>query len=234
MSEIGNGLTNTVVGPMQPYLAANVGTDIATINLLWTFGNFGYIVGCLAAGTLYKKFITTQAQKMVFLGITIALTGLTSCIMPFIQSFWLLMMCRLVQFVCQGMYVTADCITVVLCMGPVISRPFTMALHATIGMGFLLATFIVQPFLPNLSGQLAQDTICDTQRTEEEMQTSVDEIPQMGGIQSIAWPFLIGGLWCVVGGLGYFYLGLCKHTMPIYQVEEDKSSSTENQAKRIS
>ena len=43
--QVGNGLTNTIVGPMQPYLAANVRTDIATINLLWTFGNFGYILG---------------------------------------------------------------------------------------------------------------------------------------------------------------------------------------------
>ena len=144
---------------------------IATINLLWTFGN---IVGCLAAGILYKRMMVTQTRKMLFLGITIALTGLTSCVMPFIQSFWMLLMCRLVQFVCQGMYVTADCITVVLCMGPVISRPFTMALHATIGMGFLLATFIVQPFLPNMSGEMAQDTVCGTERTGEEIKTSVD------------------------------------------------------------
>jgi len=234
VSEIGNGLTNTVVGPMQPYLAANVGTDIATINLLWTFGNFGYIVGCLATGMLYKRFLVSQTQKMLFLGITIALTGLTSCIMPFIHSFWLLLLCRLVQFICQGLYVTADCITVVMCMGPVISRPFTMALHATIGIGFLLATFLVQPFLPNISGKLAKDTICDTERTQEEIQTSVEEIPQMGGIQSIAWPFLISGLWCVIGGLCYFYLGLCKYDMPIYQHKEEKISSTEDLSKDVS
>ena len=175
--------------------------------------------------------MVTQTQNILFLGITIALTGLTSCVMPFIQSFWMLLMYRLVQFICQGMYVTADCITVVLCMGPVISRPFTMSLHATIGMGFLLSTFIVQPFLPNMSGEMAQDTVCDTERTVEEMKASVDEIPQMGGVQSIAWPFLIGGVWCVVGGLGYFFLGLCKHNMPIYQQEEE--SSSEAPAKEI-
>ncbi len=33
-------------------------------------------------------------------------------------------------------------------MGPVVSRPFTNALHASVGVGFLAATFLVQPFLP--------------------------------------------------------------------------------------
>ena len=34
----------TVVGPTQPYLAQKTGVDIGTINLVWTFGFFGYMV----------------------------------------------------------------------------------------------------------------------------------------------------------------------------------------------
>ena len=40
----------TVVGPTQPYLAANVNVNIDTINLVWTFGFFGYTVGALITG----------------------------------------------------------------------------------------------------------------------------------------------------------------------------------------
>ena len=37
---------------------------------------------------------------------------------------------------------------VVYTMGPIRSRPFTMALHSVIGIGFLAGTFMVKPFLP--------------------------------------------------------------------------------------
>ena len=37
---------------------------------------------------------------------------------------------------------------VVFTMGPIRSRPFTMALHSVIGIGFLAGTFLVKPFLP--------------------------------------------------------------------------------------
>jgi len=173
---------------MQPYLAANVSTDIGTINILWSFGNFGYILGCLLAGTVYKSWLPTQKVKMTFLGLNIAFTGLTCCLLPFLTSFWQLLACRLVQFICQGLYVTADCITVVYTMGPVISRPFTQALHATIGVGFLLSTLLVQPFLPSLE-EHSREAICDLNVTRKEG-TDVDLV------EGIEWPFLISGLWC--------------------------------------
>ena len=37
---------------------------------------------------------------------------------------------------------------VVYTLGPIKSRPFTMAVHSVIGIGFLAATFLVKPFLP--------------------------------------------------------------------------------------
>ena len=48
-----------------------------------------------------------------------------------------------------GAFTTADESLVVYVLGPVRSRPFTMALHALIGAGFLAATFLVRPFLPS-------------------------------------------------------------------------------------
>ena len=44
LDQFGHGLVTTVVGPTQPYLAQKTGVDIGTINLVWTFGFFGYMV----------------------------------------------------------------------------------------------------------------------------------------------------------------------------------------------
>ena len=52
-------------------------------------------------------------------------------------------------------YVTADTSLLVYMLGAVRARPFIMALHAFIGVGFLIATFLVKPFLPEARG-----TVC--------------------------------------------------------------------------
>lgn len=55
LSNIGQGLMVAVVGPTQPYLAKNVGVNIDTINLVWSAGFAGYLVGSLATGFVYKR-----------------------------------------------------------------------------------------------------------------------------------------------------------------------------------
>ena len=56
LSNVGHGLMVTVLGPSQPYLAQNVGVDIDTINLVWSFGFLGYITGALITGFTFKRF----------------------------------------------------------------------------------------------------------------------------------------------------------------------------------
>jgi MFS family permease len=55
LSNIGHGLAITVLGPTQPYLARNVGVGVDLINLVWTFGFLGYVVGSLIAGMVFKR-----------------------------------------------------------------------------------------------------------------------------------------------------------------------------------
>ena len=45
-----------VVGPMQPYLARNVEVKIDLINLVWTFGFAGYVIGALVTGFIFKRY----------------------------------------------------------------------------------------------------------------------------------------------------------------------------------
>ena len=55
LCNIAHGLTITILGPTQIYLARNVGVKIDTINLVWSFGFLGYMAGSFAAGMAYKE-----------------------------------------------------------------------------------------------------------------------------------------------------------------------------------
>ena len=48
--------------------------------------------------------------------------------------------------------ITADTSLLVYMLGSFKARPFIMALHAFIGVGFLVATLLVKPFLPEVRG----------------------------------------------------------------------------------
>ena len=78
ITQFGHGLVTTVVGPTQPYLARNTGVNIDTINLVWTFGFFGYMVGSLGTSFIFKRYLRKPAAKLCFLWLTIFLTGVRS------------------------------------------------------------------------------------------------------------------------------------------------------------
>ena len=85
ITQFGHGLVTTVVGPTQPYLARNTGVNIDTINLVWTFGFFGYMVGSLGTSFIFKRYLRRPAAKLCFLWLTIFLTGVRfKCVF----SFW--------------------------------------------------------------------------------------------------------------------------------------------------
>ena len=55
LCNVGHGMMVTVVGPTQPYMARNVNVNIDTINLVWSAGFSGYLLGALATGFIYKR-----------------------------------------------------------------------------------------------------------------------------------------------------------------------------------
>ena len=109
---------------------------------------------------LYRYF-TSACAKLTFLCASIGLTGLLMAALPFMTSFPLLVLTRGLQNVALGAYITADASLIVYTMGPVRSRPFTNALHACVGVGFLIATFLVRPFLPDDgAAEKERDAVC--------------------------------------------------------------------------
>ena len=63
--------------------------------------------------------------------------------------------------------------------------------------------------------------ICDTNTTRQEDTTAVDLV------EGIEWPFLISGLWCVLGGAGYLYLALTPLRMPVHKKQEEQEMGKE-------
>jgi hypothetical protein len=127
------------------------------------------------------------------------------------------------QFLSYGIFITSDSILLVFTLGPEKSRPFINALHFFISIGFLLGTFLVQPFLPASSDKVCSSqtqvykdpkefNITSSQSESEEDTDMVDYdpvIPILHGVQSIAWPFIIsGGILC----LGHIQI----HSLPLY------------------
>ena len=59
------------------FYCRNTGVDIATINLVWSFGFFGYIVGSLGTSFIFKEYLKKDWAKLVFLSVTICITGVS-------------------------------------------------------------------------------------------------------------------------------------------------------------
>ena len=239
LTEFGHGMLNTVVGPTQPYLAQNVGVDISTINLVWTFGFFGYLVGSFTTGFIFKRFLTKTAHKLMYLAGTACTMGLLMTVLPFLNNFVALVLLRCAQFFAVGSFNTSDASLLVFTMGPVKSRPFTMTLHALIGAGFFAATFLVRPFLPesnegqnvcpgttehnNFSKILEHNTTANATVAPSE----VVNVGTIAGISKIAWPFLIVGLWCVVFSIGFAILACLPYKMPRFYEEDEEGIKVE-------
>jgi len=231
-SNIGQGLVTTVVGPTQLYLAQNLGVGVGTVNLVWTFGFAGYFVGALAAGFVFKRYFTTPLAKVSFVGGNMFVTGLMTVTLPFIRSFPLLALARIVQYVALGAFNAADASMIVFTMGPIKSRPFTNGYHASVGVGFLVGTFLVRPFLPaEATAEASRDVVCNAEQNEAE-EPQVYELEFLGGIQKVAYPFMIAGAWAMAVSLIYLVLGLSSLKMPRYYEEVADGEKAESHANR--
>ena len=49
---------------MQPYLAYNLQTDTQTINLVWTLGFSGFLLGSLLTSHIFTKYLTSSWHKL--------------------------------------------------------------------------------------------------------------------------------------------------------------------------
>ena len=86
-----------LLGPMQPFLAYNLQTDTQTINLVWTLGFLGFLVGSLITSHIFTRYLRTSLRKLMFMSSVMLLTGLATLCLPFIMNLPLLLMARFIQ-----------------------------------------------------------------------------------------------------------------------------------------
>lgn len=241
LAELGNGAIQTITGPMQPYLAYNLQVDTSTINLVWTLGFLGFLLGSLFTSHIFTKRLIHSWQKLSFMSFILFLTGISTILMPLMANLGLLLCCRFVQFLGYGIFLTADSILLVFSLGPEKSRPFINALHFFISIGFLMGTFLVQPFLPPSSDKVCAASLNNNpgdflNQTYNKPELNIKEkfppvnatdipdvdiqiIPLIYGMQSITWPFLISGGWCLLVSMGFLILGRSTFNMPQFYDE---------------
>ena len=82
---------------MQPFLAYNLQTDTQTINLVWTLGFLGCLIGSLITSHIFTKYLKTSLRKMIFMSFVMFLTGLATLCIPFMVNLPLLLIARFVQ-----------------------------------------------------------------------------------------------------------------------------------------
>ena len=82
---------------MQPYLAYNLRTDTQTINLVWTLGFSGFLLGSLFTSNIFTKYLTTSNKKLRFMSLVLLFTGVSTLMIPFMSNLPILLLCRFVQ-----------------------------------------------------------------------------------------------------------------------------------------
>ena len=86
-----HGLSMSILGPAQPYLAQNVGVLNEQINFIWTGRGVGSCLAAVMTGLVFKSLLRKKWQKLIFLGAFILFAGAFVGFVPLISSFSILM-----------------------------------------------------------------------------------------------------------------------------------------------
>ena len=86
--------------------------------------------------------------QLVYFSSVLLIAGACTLLQPFSPSLLTLTGLRFAAYFSAGFFGAVNIALFVYTMGPVRSRPYTMAIHLLVGVGFLVGSFVVRPFLP--------------------------------------------------------------------------------------
>jgi len=233
---IGLGLALGIFGPTQPYLARNVEVSVDTINFIWTGRSIGFMITSVLTAVVFKKYCRQTWQKMAFLATAELITGAFVFLTPWASSFPVLLVFVTIFGMSLGLFDTADNSLMVYIFGPVKSRPFTQSVHAFVGVGFVLGSILVQPFLPESnSGDASVCPGTDADNGTDSRTGALEALPKMAGLPSIYWPFIAIGVWHFITAAGKLLLGCSGLKMPSFygDTAADKESGDEGGVKEL-
>ncbi len=134
---IGLGLVGASLGPTLPGLAANTGTQLSAISILFTARALGYFGGSLVAGWVYDR----RAGHPV-VALAILMMALLMALVPFIPLLWILVACLLLLGLAEGTMDVGINTLIVWLHRPNVG-PVMNALHFFFGVGAFLSPLIV-------------------------------------------------------------------------------------------
>ena len=117
---------------------------------------------------------------------------------------------------CASAFHVGNSALTVFILGPERSPPFQHALNAFVGVGFMMGSLIVRPFLPEKSedtsicGQVQEQTEANLTLAEVDVKYVADirSNEAFFAIPPIVWPFLIIAVIHITTGLAFIALGL--------------------------
>ncbi len=68
------------------------------------------------------RFFRSAMQKTCYIAVSMALSGILMCCLPFVENFALLAVLRITEYIALASFVTADASMLVYTMGPIVSR----------------------------------------------------------------------------------------------------------------
>ncbi len=130
------GISAAMLGPTLNQLAANTGSSLGEISILFTMRSIGYLIGALLSAVLYERFSGHRVLALAYVGI--AISFLLTPIMP---SLWLLSAITVFSRASGSITDTGENTLILWALGKRVG-PFMNALHLTFGIGAFAAPLL--------------------------------------------------------------------------------------------
>ncbi len=142
------GLTSASLGPTLSGLAANTGTAISQISILFTARAFGYLLGSLLGGRLFDRMRGHPVMALMLAGMVASMA-----LAPGLSLLWLLAGAILLIGVAEGVVdVGGNTLIVWVHRGDV--GPYMNGLHFFYGVGAFISPLIVGQVLLRSGGEI--------------------------------------------------------------------------------
>ena len=137
----GLGAVMVSLGPVLPHLAAQTGTDLGTIGLIFSLRSIGFLLGSLAGGRIYDRV----PGHPLFAGALLVM-AVTFAAVPLIHIFWLLLLFTLISGIASGLLIVG-CNTLLVWVHPENVGPWMNAMSFFNGLGGFFVPILITAFL---------------------------------------------------------------------------------------
>lgn len=131
------GIVTASLGPTLPGLAAQTGTQLSQISILFTTRSLGYLMGSFLGGRVYDR-----ARGHPIMGAALVLVAMALSAVPFIPLIWILSIVLLLVGLGEGLLDVGGNTLIVWLHGKKVG-PYMNGLHFFFGIGAFLSPILV-------------------------------------------------------------------------------------------